>query len=168
MWLGHYQVYFLVAFLLLSAPPPVRGMPGFLLECLHWVSALAFAAAGFAGLAVHRKRLCERCISSAPVLDPQGAVDRWRLALRLGHKPVLLLAAVVPAIAVVIAGEFDRHLPSALFTWTAAWLMSVLAALNYATWQHQRLQLWCPWCPRDDGGEDEAAPVPDPGVPAVR
>lgn len=161
MWLGHYQVYFMVVFLLLAA---LRQVPGasWPAEVAWYAASAAWVPAFIANMTAHRRRLCERCISGVPVLAPQGAVTRWRRALWLTHRPRVLVGAVAPVLAVAVAGFAGVAVPVALGGAGAAWLMCVLAASNYAGYQHQRLQLWCPWCPRDDGGDGEAVePVPE-------
>jgi hypothetical protein len=104
----------------------------------------------------HNAELCERCIARMP-LNPQSAVDKHRTKLRIHHQ---LVRWFVVWLAATITGDvMPQH-------WIATKCIQSAATLSclfviYAIAVHNRLQPWCPFCPRDDG-DDDAADVPDP------
>lgn len=105
----------------------------------------------------HDAELCERCIDRMP-LDPQAAVDKQRAKLRIHHK---LLRCFIAWLAVTITGDLmPQHWIATKCVESTATLFCLF--LMYAIAIHSRLQPWCPFCPRDDGGDDDTADTPDP------
>jgi len=153
-------------------------------SALSWTFSAAYFAVFFGALAcdlfVHMGNLCERCIRAIP-LDPQAAIERDRMWLKLFHRtssqiwvhirsvrvpvPNKLLALMLLGTAVLTAIRltFDPGEQAlkfvALLTWTTP-----LASIFWATYRHNRLQPWCPFCPRDDGDDRVEAPEPDPSI----
>ena len=162
MWLGHYQVYALLAAIAI----------GIASDAFSRSTALsAVASAGFficltamaADFMYHQRQLCERCISSAPALNPEGAVQRWRPALWSVHR------INMPLMVTILGWMCWSAIMSHQEPWRYAVDVLGLAVLGYVSFTgyvHRRLIPWCPWCNWDDGGDKEVTPVPE--VPAVR
>lgn len=124
----------------------------------RWIAAtvtLLLFAALYANLK-HDGELCERCIAHMP-LDPQTAVDKHRKQLRTHHRLSRVFAAGLTL--TVIGDVLPQH-------WIAAKALAssstvVFLGLFYVIAVHNRLQPWCPFCPRDEG-DDDTVDVPDP------
>lgn len=162
MWLGHYQIYFMVVTVPVYITTVLLGSPLVPVAILCVLGA-AWLLAAVAHMRVHRNNLCERCISGAPLIDPQGAVDRWHLALRVDHMPRAVLTLTFSALAAMFAVDL-AHLPFYFSEIAVAVLVLNFGGYAYAGYQHQRLQTWCPYCPHD-GGDGEEAPKLVPGTP---
>jgi hypothetical protein len=130
----------------------VWARPGTVFNILATAGFLAVLAADL----WHQRELCERCIAAVP-LDAAATAGRRRHLLRLIHHPrpyagayaaLLLLRLALPG------GSAAAHAVSS----TA---YAAVAYLAVAQIQHNRLQPWCPWCRRGNGGDDD--PEPDPG-----
>jgi hypothetical protein len=166
MWAGHYAVWIgTFTCLPLLAAYALTGQPGGWIlresDTLVWFAWFGIVAldAGY-----HDARLCERCARETP-LDPQGAVDRWRWALRANHfrkrTYLIILAVILGAVLLV----------QVIFYSTATWearvftlvLILAMGVFDLVQLKHRRLNPWCPWCHWDDGGDEEAVPdVPAP------
>lgn len=164
MWAGHShnKIFIVVASFLVVGD--VLGNPQS--GVLYWVTLPVLIAWGYslwAAMVPHRKQLCERCISAAP-LDPQAQVKRWDKALRLSHgKRLIIGIGVIVAVKVLV---LDHLFGTG--TWAYAMDGTVLFTLGVtgaAQDLHRKLQPWCPYCHWDDGGKAEIVPqVPDPSV----
>ena len=139
---------------------------------------LAVSIPVFIGLSVvefrHDRMLCDACIADWP-LDPQAEVDRRRRWLHMDHRwtdapklRIILLCAALTFCSLVLAAVLfltDQAWPTRVYS-AALYLFFGLAA--YARHVHKRLQPWCPWCHRDDGGHFHPEPVTPPSVRADR
>jgi hypothetical protein len=125
-----------------------------------WILALV------ADVLHHQKRLCERCISAAPTLDPQSAVKRWHAALRAHHSPRAMIVSSVAVLAAIFYLATVKHEHPWQYALDAV-AVTVLGASFVIGHQHRRLYPWCPFCRWDKGGDEEIAP-PVPVVPQVR
>ena len=157
MWLGHYQSFFLLGTLGLTIVFDAIGNPG----PVTWVAAAAFGAwmvALVADIAAHQRQLCERCISAAPTLNPQAAVERWPRALWCHHQKRMNIVLLAVALGCIFGwGQVHHQWP-----WGDALDAAGLLIVGYSVVTghvHQRLYPWCPWCHWGDGGGEEIAPV---------
>lgn len=164
MWLGHntYLLYLGAASVFVT--DDLMGQPQYsLMSWVTSVTAFVIIAAVFAQVAVHDRRLCERCAASTP-LDPQRSVTRWKLLLRLSHVKRLTFALMAVLTVKLILEQAFR--PAGwLFAFDEA-TTAVLGVFVLSWWAHSRLQPWCPWCHWGGGGDHEEAPEPDPAVSA--
>lgn len=112
----------------------------------------------------HRRRLCERCISSIP-LDLEALVARRRAVLRAYHAhAATAIAALIAAATQVPLLLLSPRGHSPLWSYAVASPgVVIIGACTLITWQHRRLRPWCPWCRRGYGGHHEASPdIPAP------
>ncbi|MEU8773421.1 hypothetical protein [Streptomyces sp. NPDC048606] len=113
---------------------------------------------------------CTECVKEMP-LDPQEAAEehrgsRW--ALRASHSLFGSLPTYVVSLALLLILSFGP-LYGAVGLGDVAWIASVFLVLalcltlgiNWVARTHNRLLLWCPYCPDDDEGDDES-PTPTP------
>lgn len=155
MLLGHYEAFFLLAAVSVSIAADALGNPA----ALTWPGTAfwtAWLVTIMADLQCHRWQLCERCISHAPALNPQAAVDRWRRALWLSHRQRLLMGLMATSVALIFISA-TGHQP-----WHYAidvLALVILAGVTVTRYEHGRLQPWCPYCHWGDGGGEEVAPV---------
>lgn len=172
----HYASYAVPALvggaILIGAASPWRVTSWNPLDNLHhsaglfsWASlaSLGYVAALWAAIYVsmlHTSRPCLVCAARLP-LDPQAATERARPLLRLHHRSEPWLG-YRPMLA-YMAGVFLLPPGWPLNIWMIVAMSALLGVLVAAT-RHEKLQPWCPWCRRDDGGEDERMPEPDPSV----
>lgn len=160
LWLGHFSIWFLWAFIAVAITGDVSHW-GF----LTWPSGgmtIVMITAMVAGVR-HDFRLCERCIAATP-LDPQAAVQRWRPVLQAYHRYRLRMAIGLAAIAAFIAVALVRHPPWWLPVLAVAAFV-IIGLLNTIQHRHRRLYPWCPWCRWEGGGDEELVPdVPAPTV----
>ncbi len=131
--------------------------------------ALAVYAVCFVSVAAertHRRSLCPREISEAPVLDPQAAVDRHARTLRVWHS----WWHVVPSVVGLVYISIYVSAPNTVRTWVfavgfgATAIMS--AYLTYVEVTHRRLYPWCPHC-RHGGRGPRGFHVPTPDDPTT-
>lgn len=171
MWLGHYILWLLGAYVLLSLANDLSARPGWLILAVgaYWFTMLGVII--FA-MTYHQAKLCARCGGSTP-LDPQAAVGRWKPALRLHHRQgivmLMVLASMIWQVAVgllLIQGVHALHLPPhhAIWAYLLQDILGFIVVFVYFTIDrvHRRLHPWCPWCHWGDGGDEEAIPAPDP------
>jgi hypothetical protein len=108
----------------------------------------------------HDGQLCMRCAKKFP-LDASAEAERKHLQLRLAHsfrgKGLIVIFAV-------LAGSF--YLLPRPWGNLPFWLLIVVGQVISRT--HFKLQLWCPWCRRPDGGGSDTAPVTPPPPVGVR
>lgn len=160
LWLGHYSLWFLWAFIAVAVASTVSHW-GFLAGSAAVLTVILIVAM-VAG-AWHDLRLCERCIAATP-LDPQAAVQRWRPVLRIYHHHRLRIATGLAAIAAFTAFPFVRHAPWWLYS-LAITAFVIIGLLNTIQHRHRMLYPWCPWCRWEGGGDEELVPdVPAPTV----
>jgi len=161
MALGHYMPHFYTGAVAGQVAWDAAGQPSGWASTLSgyaWWIALAPMAAH---LLQHMRRLCERCARSTP-LDPGKSVRKWKAALRLVHVEGFYLLWLGVVGLQVLA---DKTGSPGTFRYAAdALTTAVLLVFVAATWQHNRLQPWCPWCNWPKGGEHEEVPDPDPAV----
>lgn len=143
---------------------PLHGTADSIVDSL---SVMLTAAAAIVSVFHMSGPLCETCIDAMP-LDAQEKTERRMWLLRFRHRLTdrHLIWKAVGYFAVYSVLLWIFGLTS---TWTTV-LGSVstifIAFLLFSGFVHHRLQLWCPWC-RRDGGEDEQATAPDPASPVV-
>jgi hypothetical protein len=125
--------------------------------------------AGMICQSVHDRNLCLQELQEAPLLDPQGAVEKNRHLLEFYHRhrrsPLTLIISLSPIAAMLImAGNHDAALWLKIpLTAVAAIGVALASYLGRVRLVHTRLYPWCPWCHRDDGpGDHMSAPTPDP------
>jgi hypothetical protein len=164
-WLGHYSLYFLAA----ATPIAIASIAtGRSVTWLAWLAAAAFGVWAFtltADLLYHQHSMCERCISDAPVLDPATPLSRWKWALWFEHQKTLRLSAPLLYLAWTFSAGWRPHEQGWQTAGDIASLV-LLAAIWLITWQHLRLQPWCPYCHWGRGGYHEAVP-PIPAQPTA-
>jgi hypothetical protein len=161
MALGHYMPWFYTVSTLSGVAWDLAGQPGGWLSGLSDGLSYVSLASILAWLAQHMNFLCERCAAATP-LDPEKAVRRRRLMLRLTHLDWFFWILIGIIVAQVAGDHFIPKGP-ARYAYDAAFLLVVLVFCA-STWAHQRLQPWCPWCRWGRGGEHEAVPDPDPAM----
>jgi hypothetical protein len=173
---GHYAIHTLTGLFLAYAPLHAATAAGLLdpdgaTSNLRAAMSATFVAA-FLAQRVHDAHLCARCIAAWP-LDGSDTALRKRRWLRLYHLPSEVLGPrtrgkVAALLAAVVAvGIVGLLIPQQVNYAGAAALDLLIAALNYATLLHHRLDAWCPWCRRDDGGGvHEPTPDPSARIPA--
>lgn len=160
MLIGHYAVYFLLAYAVIAVTTNVMGEPDY----MTW-PVTVFAVLWLGSFAVdfnyHESRLCERCIAATP-LDPQAAVSRWKLLLRARHRRVFHVG-VLGAILVCLVLRFTVASGAHWYGYVLDTIVLVpVIAMTVADLVHRRLYPWCPWCHWDDGGDKEPSPdIPD-------
>jgi hypothetical protein len=166
MWLGHYEVAFLLAAVGISIAGDALSTP----DPLGWTGTAAWTAwlvTLAADIRFHRWQLCERCISHAPALNPQAAVDRWKRALWFSHQRLLQVVLMLVVLGFIFLSGFGfGHHEQPWQYAIDALALTLLAGVTVARYEHGRLQPWCPWCHWGKGGEEEVSP-PVPEVPAV-
>jgi hypothetical protein len=160
MLLGHYQEHIQVAVLPLLIGNVLAGRP----PVLTWISytvLLAWFVSFLADQRQHQRQLCERCISAAPTLNPQGAVERWRRVLWCFHQKRAYQLMMLAAICWIFYSSRIRHEHEWALSLDA--LILVLIGFSYFTGIiHKRLYPWCPYCHWGDGGGEEVTPpVPE-------
>lgn len=166
MWAGHYHERIILAAIALAIADDLSGRPAILAAAVA-VMFVAWFAAFLFGAQRHDRSLCERCISEAPTLNPQGAVERWKRMLWAFHQKranIILLGIVL---AWIIGSTQFRHEP----LWARGLDAAGMVVLGYSYVRdrvHRRLYPWCPYCHWGDGGDEEVAPVApeDHGVKA--
>jgi hypothetical protein len=164
-WAGHYQLYFLAAAVVLGVADTADAYNSGVLDYATEAAMFAWVAAVSCDVLRHQTRLCERCITESPVLNPAAAVKRWRWALWWEHHrilralPSMLLLALIFGGTAITAGQHNGgRLPWQLTGYAV--LLPVVGVIWFVTEKHRRLRPWCPYCRRwDDGGAHEAAPV---------
>lgn len=162
MAVGHYMPWFYTASIAANVAWDAAGDPGGWLNALSSALAYLGIAALVAWFTQHMNFLCERCAAATP-LDPQKAVSRRRLLLRLTHVEWFFWIMTGTIVAQIAGDQFLPHGPAA-YAWDAAFSLALLVFCA-AVWAHQRLQPWCPWCSWGKGdGEHEEAPDPDPAM----
>lgn len=144
-----------------------------------WFTAVGTSLLVMAWFAMndHERKLCDRCIAQWP-LDPQAEVVKHDRALRgvhflYNHRPrwggryglsilfaVLFLAIYAPVS--VFGPEWARWLVDAALN------LVFIPWLLWVTYQHKRLDGWCPYCRHRGPGQMTADPVPQPTVRADR
>lgn len=138
---------------------------------LRWavfVLVLIYVVGFTCQVVLHERHLCLRDLDDAPLLDPQAAVDQHRRALRIHHNRrqylVALITGVLPlAILLVMTGQASYPVGVKLaLTALAAIGVAANCYVGYIQATHRRLQPWCPWCRRNDGGDPVVSPTPDP------
>jgi hypothetical protein len=163
---GHYENKAFIALAAMFVASDACGDPQS--GPLYWLTlpfVVVWAVGAWSAIAgPHRRQLCERCASSAP-LDPQAKVRRWAPALRLFHmRRVLYGVAAVMGVKIL----FLDHVfgPSAWLYALDALILAVLCVIGAAQDVHRRLAPWCPWCHwGGEGGRQEISPeVPDPAA----
>lgn len=162
MWYGHHSAWLLWAAIPCAVTGTALGLSTGLASYALSVPMVLWMGALGAEVLYHRENLCPWCARETP-LDPQGAVDRWRPALRFSHGPGRLIAGIT------VLGVFlglARIWPPPWWVILAEVLSYIVLGLTYASiYQHRRLYPWCPWCHWDDGGEEEVSPdIPAPAV----
>jgi hypothetical protein len=158
MALGHYQEHVQVAALPLLIANVLAGRPA----VLTWISLAVLSAwliAFLADLGQHQRQLCERCISAAPTLNPQGAVERWRRVLWCFHQKRASQLLLLASICWIFYSSRISHEHEWALGLDA--LVLVLIGCSYFTGIiHKRLYPWCPWCHwGGHGGDEETSPV---------
>lgn len=176
MWTGHYILALLAAYAAVVLATDLAGRPDALVwtETGLWIWALLLI---ITSVTYHQARLCRRCAGGTP-LDPEAAVEKWRPALRLDHRNLLVLAVLLANICwqvltgnLIVSGVHALGLPRHHDVW--AYLLQDIPGLiivgGYFAVDHihRKLYPWCPWCHWRDGGEEETVPEPDPG-PSLR
>ncbi len=164
LWMGHHGTPFTwagIALLTAYTLSPTRPLA---LSIVTAVAVAGWLAAAAASL-YHQRRLCARCMAAMP-LDPQAAVAQWRPVLWWWHRHPVNLALVAAALGWVCY-NLQAGVPAggARAALAASWIL--VAALGWIGRRHGALQPWCPWC-RDDEGDGDPAPEPDPTTPAAR
>lgn len=152
---------------------------------LGWAFSLVYVAVIFGAVACNvfahgGTRLCERCVRADP-LDPQAAVERDRIWLKIFHRvsrhvvlhirsthvplPTSFFALLLFCLAAQLAIRliFDPGKQAMAFV-SLLTVTIPLASVLWATHRHNRLKPWCPFCRRDDGGDEVEAPEPDPSI----
>lgn len=173
--IGHYSSHiniYLMAFLSARAAAGIWYHPdGNLSRAIHSAStilALAVLAASLCGERIHKQNLCMRDLHAAPILDPQGAIDKNMRRLRLIHtrrSAIYLMAAALAFLTLVFIADKARAWPLGAKAGTTAVMLMMGALVSYidlARITHQRLQHWCPLCRRGPGNNDEVTPAPTP------
>lgn len=135
-------------------------------------------------LSAHYGKECALCIEASVPLNPGAQVEREDWMLRLAHRfmgwhihHIRLRGRIIPipgSLAAVLAGLALLSVAKSVFDLgdsTVAWLnlfgLAIpMAVTLWAVYRHDRLQLWCPYCRRGGGGEDEQVPdsTPDPSI----
>jgi len=146
-----------------------------LLKALALALACVAIASSACEMFVHDRNLCLRDLQEAPLLDPQGAVDKNRSRLRTFHdrrfKVVVLTMSAGPLLAVLLVPGRESMSTTlrVVSTVVAVVGIAVLAFAGRLSAVHRRLRPWCPWCRRDGGPDDPVvAPTPDPAGTARR
>lgn len=173
MWLGHYEprVVPVVFCALLAACFAYLWIPRWSGVTDGLVTQLIAAAFVLARCGViHDRNLCRRHIDDT-LLDPQGAVDRYRRRMAWCHdirvrvSTVSLVAGIV-AIAAFACSRFAADWPwpaRAAITAAALATFPVVVYTTLALRTHRKLQRWCLWCnPGGGGGGHVTAPDPQP------
>jgi hypothetical protein len=163
MWAGHYSLAILVVviggLIALSAAGRVHGwrLDVTTVLTMAWLFILLVADPH------HDRRLCERCAAATP-LDPESAARHWHPAFIVAHSKII---KYIPMIFIVGLIAFTWHVKGQpLWEYVANSVGLFLSFLVYmSSWQHTRLQPWCPFCNWGHGGEHEEVPdVPAPTV----
>jgi hypothetical protein len=160
---GHYANRTFIALAAMFVAGDIYGNPQS--GPLYWLTlpfVAVWAVGAWSAIAgPHRRQLCERCASSAP-LDPQAKVRRWAPALRLFHmRYVLYGIAAVMGVKILFLDHIFR--PSAWLYALDALILASLCVIGAAQDVHRRLAPWCRW--GGEGGRQEVSPeVPDPAV----
>lgn len=123
----------------------------------------------------HRVLLCPHCVAAFPLNPGEHAAGRARFALATVHMVFgglhvftsfldrVLRSRVLGLIAfALITFPIVGGLGFLLGTWFTFILVTALILMGYAMQRHKQLELWCPWCRRDDGGDDDDPPQPEP------
>lgn len=163
MLVGHYSLYAIGLVIAAIIALDAFGRPH---GWLQWANAgltVCWLVILLVASPHHQRRLCERCARATP-LDPQAAATRWSLAFRVTHGKVVKFIPLILIVALIVATEGVKGQP--LWEYLANSAVLVLVFLTYlASWQHTRLQPWCPFCRWGDEGDHESAPeVPAPTV----
>lgn len=132
------------------------GPPG----VITWPLTLAvvFVAVGHA---LHHAILCGICMAKSP-LDGAAEAERRDGRLRSYHSVRLSVVLVAICFLVPISHLLFDYPPlvMALLMDSTMLLGAVMFHVNLV---HRLLSLWCPYCPRHGGGDDdEVVPVPVP------
>lgn len=174
--LGHYSDHINIGIIAVYSVRAVYGMwfaatnPAGNVGLATTIAMIVTLYLSLRGEVVHRRSLCLRDINAAPLLDPQGQVDKHRSRLKLIHHPTrhrVFNAAMVLFVAIYPFQDTISTWPVAGKTAGTAAVVAACAVVVYfsvARMTHQRLRPWCPWCqPRgDDDGYTTPAPTPDP------
>lgn len=165
MWFGHYSLAVLAV--IITALIALQG-PGREHGWISWAGGVLTVGWLFILLVAdphHDRRLCERCATATP-LDPQTAARCWHPAFMVAHSKFVRFIPVTLILLLVAVTWHIKGQP--LWEYVANATILVLSFLTYvSSWQHTRLQPWCPFCNWGRGGEHEEAPdVPAPTVSA--
>ena len=108
---------------------------------------------------LHDASPCIVCAANLP-LDPSAAAERSKPVFRVYHQAMRWFGW--NWMLIYAAGTFLLPLGWPLNCWAIIFAaMGTVFVLS--TLRHEKLQPWCPWC-RDDGGEGEREPEPDPSA----
>jgi hypothetical protein len=166
LWAGHYQLLALLAAIPLGIAGTATGNHYAALTDISDVVWISWAAAMTCDVTRHQRALCERCAADKVVLDPQGAVRKWKWALWWQHHPWLLLGPVL-LLVVLSFGSGAVHGEPPWKQALAAAVVLMLAVILLVEMEHRRLCPWCPYCRWGGRGDPERSPVmPDSPVAA--
>lgn len=124
---------------------------------------VACAIGAFLSKAHEEGALCEKCGELPEDVESKARRRRpllaWEHVTRGTWRRHQVNEAVCWALVIVsaLAPSWGPALATAAFAWIVVGL--------WATRVHNRLAPWCPWCRHGGGGDDEAAPTPDPRIP---
>lgn len=159
-WLGHnaWRLSFVVNAILVATV---------FWQSSPWIAAviLALILVFAAAQQRHDRSLCEHCIAHMP-LDPQTEIikrDRWLRANHVGEatsrKWASLIFAVLSLSYVGVLVFAPRPVGGAVIVLVIG-ILGPLATIGIQI--HKRLQPWCPYCRRNDGGDYQFDPNPTP------
>lgn len=167
MWLGHYYNQIIIMAVLLSLINDIL-----LRDKSDWfnlVLAGTWVIVPIAAFAVfhHRKHHCIRCHNEAPFGDPEKAVKKRLLELRIYHMFYLRLA-VLGMIMAVYGMSFLSFLSTggkgelSIGAITIDVITLLLLGYNaFVELTHRRFPpMWCPFCDDDDGWGGIVEPTP--------
>lgn len=161
-YLGHYNILVLTTVMLLTASDDATNQRNQLLNWSDNVGWILWVTAVVVNHVYHEEHLCEWCVASSP-LNPQAAVNRWLLALRLHHAIKLKITMLISYVVWALVIHNVYHTQPAWVNYTNAALCVLILIVYLPTWQHHRLYPWCPWCHWRGGGDHEISPeVPTP------
>lgn len=159
MWLGHNEGRILMATLAVSLTADLLAHAVPLIGLLAWFMWLSVLIALICEFVYHANRPCTYCLNETPFLDPATSVVKRDRELRAFHQRRVW--NFVLFVVIIASIEHVRlHLPFALIHICALGLFAY-SLINVIV--HRRLQLWCPYCRHDNGGDDdEGDDDPDP------
>lgn len=170
--IGHYFLPFYPAALLIGAGWRLAYPDDTWLGiAIDWALLLLVLFAMICSMLWHR--LCWRCGTNIPT-NPAADAEKHDRHLRFVHRwwmnprrliPLLVFCCIVsPFVRIPIGLAYD---PIVQRLWDLFTFAIPMAYAFWASYRHQRLQPWCPYCRRRDWGDETTPITPNPN-PATR